>query len=159
MINIVNILIPILIIGDLCLLFVFKNRENISTLVSNSDIIIYLNILVIIYILYQYYIDYKIVKQINNFTSSIDNNITIDLSDNTNITNKSTKIIYWIVTENNGTYNNYNMNGIADIINNKVIIKLDELDLTKKYELKYRIINKTDKSEILNDTVFSYKIK
>jgi len=159
MINIVNILIPILIIGDLCLLFIFKNKENISTLVSNSDIIIYLNILVIIYILYQYYIDYKIVKQINNFTSNIDNNFTIDLSDNTNITNKSTKIIYWIVTENNGTYNNYNMNGIVDIINNKVIIKLDALDLTKNYELKYRIINKTDKSEILNDTVFSYKIK
>jgi hypothetical protein len=117
----------------------------------------------IIYILSQYYIYYTFslnnIKQISNFTNNIDiNNITIDLSDNKYIDKTSTKIIYWIVNNNNEKYKNYSMNGIVNIINNQVTISTKDFELYSNLDLKYYVINKTELGESMSD-IFSTKIK
>lgn len=137
--------------------------QDVSPLITNQNILIYVDIIVIIYILSQYYIYYTFspgkIKELAKFTNSIDkNSIIIDLSNNDSINETSTKIIYWIVNNNNGKYNNYTMNGIVNIINKKVTISIKDIDLYSNLELKYRIINKTTIGESISDT-FSVVIK
>jgi hypothetical protein len=149
---IVFILINIYIVYDDKLEYI----QNISPLITNQEIILYLDIIITIYILSQYYIYYtlnpKDIKQLSNFTSEIINdNIIIDLSDNKNIIDTSTKIIYWIVINNNQKYNNYNTNGISIINNKKVSISIKNIESNSKLELKYYIVNKTDLGESISD--------
>jgi hypothetical protein len=163
MINI-SIFVIILILGNIYLVPEIEKLENIFPFISNIEIITYIDIILTIYILHQYYIYYTFsptyIKKISNFTSNIDGNVlTLDLSDNVSIKDNSTKIIYWIISNNNGTYNNYTMNGISDIINKKVTIKLDNSDMFPSLVLKYHIINPNENGEILSNEIFSVKIK
>jgi hypothetical protein len=160
MINI-SILVTIFILSNLYLIYLYDTYD----IFSNNKFVIYFDVILIMYIIYQYYIYYKFtsdsIKRISNFTSDIDNNtITIDISNNIDIDKTSTKIIYWIVdTSNNKTYNNYSMNGVSDIINNKVIIKLKDFESNSNLELKYRILSNSELGEkFINDTVYSLKI-
>lgn len=122
----------------------------------HQEIILYVDIIISIYIASQYYIYYTIkpedIKKISNFTSEINKDtITIDLSNNKNVNDKSIKIIYWIVINNNNKYNNYNTNGIAIINDKKVNISIKNIESNSNLELKYYIVNKTELGESLSD--------
>jgi len=70
--------------------------------------------------------------------------ITIEVSNN------AKQVIYWIVSSNNSTYNNFNNNGIIDVIDNKVNINVD----TSMYMIKYRIIDVNGKlSDIIEEKI------
>ena len=51
------------------------------------------------------------------------------------------------------------MNGISDIINKKVTIKLDNSEMYSNLVLKYHIIDNSENGEILSSEIFSVKIK
>ena len=160
MINIYLFIITFILIN---IYLVYENNldsiKNISPLISNQEIIICIDIIVVIYILIQYYIYYTFsstnVRQISNFTSNIsENSITIDLSNNKNINNYN-KIIYWIVNNINGGYNNYELNGIVKINNGKVTIPYKNMESFDNLELRYRCVL----DEKLDEMVYSVKIK
>ena len=117
----------------------------------NIHIVIILIILV--YFSYTYFIIPNKIKKLDDFT------INIDLSDNKDITKISTKIIYWIVNNKNETYNNYTMNGIVNIDNHQIKIKIKDFEQYSNLDLKYYIINETELGENINTTIFTIKIK
>jgi hypothetical protein len=119
----------------------------------NININILILVIVLLYFCYFLFISNKIEK-LDNYT------ISIDLSDNKYITETSTKIIYWIVNNNNETYNNYKMNGIVEINNQRINIIINDIEEYSNLELKYYIINKTELGENFdNNMLFSIKIK
>jgi len=117
---------------------------------DNDVKIIYIaiNILIILYIIHQIYIYTSNIKE-KSFTNSP--SITIDLSTNPTLTPTSSKIIYWIVNNENGNYNNFEFNGIIDIIDKKVNIQIGELTFTN-IEIKYRIIDNEKLSDVFSFT-------
>jgi hypothetical protein len=157
MINIYLFIITFIVIN---IYLVYNNNINnikdISSLITNEELLLIIDFIIVIYILYQYYIYYTIshnkIKELAKFTTVIDkNSLRIDLSNNKDIKKTSTKIIYWIVSNNNGTYNNYSMNGIANIVNNQVIISIKDIDIYSNLELKYYVVNQTDLGESISD--------
>jgi hypothetical protein len=156
----INIYILILIFILINVYIIYENNieniQNISSYLTNQEIILYIDIIVTIYIASQYYIYFTInpknIKKISNFTSEINKDtLTIDLSDNKNINDKSIKIIYWVVINKNNKYNNYDTNGIATINNKKVNISIKNIESYTNLELKYYIVNKTDSGESISD--------
>jgi hypothetical protein len=110
-------------------------------------IIFYISIILYIAHLYYYYYYYKI-EDLNE----LDSTIIINLINNKDYIVNSDKIIYWFENINDGSYNNFNNNGIVDIIDNKVSIPYSSIDDIKKYVIKYRVI----KNNVLSD-VYTFK--
>jgi hypothetical protein len=109
-------------------------------------------LVIVILLLYFSHLPNKIEKLDSNI-------ISINLSDNKYITETSTKIIYWGVN-NNKTYNNYNINGIANINDQRIKIIINNIEEYSNLELKYYIINRTELGENFNNNmIFSVKIK
>jgi hypothetical protein len=132
-----NILILLFIIISAYLIYIYNYQKD-----SETEIIIYMDIIILVIILYYSFIYDSNIKNINNFTTDINNNITIDLSSNPDIDSSSNKIIYWIVINDNEKYNNFDLNGISDINYNATKIQIKDMDKYSKLELKYRIENK-----------------
>ena len=142
MINIYIFIIILVVVLNVYLIY-DNNTPDVISFISNQEIIIYLDLIIVIYAVHDQYFT---VNNINNFTSNINDNIIID--DNNIIINVSdhksaNKIIYWIV-------NNRTFNGIADIINNKVKIPIKDLDINSKLVLKYRTVSNEKLSEVFS---------
>jgi len=142
MINIYIFIIILVVVLNVYLIY-DNNTPNVISFISNQEIIIYLDLIIVIYALHDQYFS---INNINNFTNNIDNNIIIE--DNNIIIDMSNhksanKIIYWIV-------NNRTFNGIANIINNKVKIPIKDLDINSKLVLKYRTVSNEKLSEVFS---------
>jgi len=112
-------------------IYIYYYIKNLNTCID-YDIKIYIGLFYIISLIYFLYL-YNGLNNKNNFENtptSTKTFITIDLSTNP-IPNKS-KLIYWGI--------DFNLNGIIDIINNKVVLPVDST-----HSLKYRIIDINEK--------------
>jgi len=149
--NIYIFILLILIIDG----YLLQSTDIINLPLDNEYKILFItiNVIGIIYVLHQLYIYNIITPDIikNSFTNSPSNtSYTLDLSTNPMLTSTSDKIIYWIVNNENGNYNNFNSNGLVNIQDKKAHINLDNLESFNNVELKYRIIDNEKISDIFS---------
>ena len=105
--------------------------------IEDSNTKIYVIIFYVICLINMIYLYWKNSITISPFT---DNIITIDLTKNPEYKSNSSKVIYWGI--------DFNVHGMVDIINGKVIIPINN-----KTSLKYRIVDINEKLSNIYDVI------